>query len=169
MSLTLILMRHAKSSWDDPLQSDHDRPLNKRGRASAKAIGAWLLETEYLPDQLLCSTSERTRETFSRLGLKVTDTRFEDALYHAGANTMLRHLHVATGTTVLMLGHNPGIGHFAELLARQRPDHPRFFDYPTNATTIFRFDAASWQEVQFGQAEAIDFAVPRDLLDSASG
>ncbi|MCP4818173.1 MAG: histidine phosphatase family protein, partial [Shimia sp.] len=55
MTLKLILMRHAKSSWDDPLQSDHERSLNRRGRASAPAIGKWLSENGFHPDELLCS------------------------------------------------------------------------------------------------------------------
>lgn len=164
MSLTLILMRHAKSSWDDPLQSDHDRPLNQRGRDSAPAIGKWLSDKSFLPDELLCSTAARTRETYDRLGLTAVQATFKDALYLASADAMLRVLQSATSPAVLMLGHNPGIGHFAELLAQQAPDHPRFFDYPTCATTVFTFDADTWSEVTFGQGAVRAFAIPRDLL-----
>ncbi|SFL37658.1 SixA phosphatase family protein [Shimia haliotis] len=169
MTLKLILMRHAKSSWDDPLQSDHARPLNKRGRASASVMGKWLAENGYLPDELLCSTAERTRETYARLGLVAPETTFSDALYHASADIMLRVLQGARGKTVLMLGHNPGIGHCAELMARQAPDHPRFLDYPTCATTVFTFDTASWADVSFGQGDVLAFGLPRELLSDLGG
>ena len=63
MTLQLILMRHAKSSWDDPAAADFDRPLNGRGRRSAKALGHWLRQRGWLPDRVLCSSARRTRET----------------------------------------------------------------------------------------------------------
>ena len=69
MTRTLILTRHAKSSWDAPVASDHDRPLNKRGRKSAPAIGTWLKQNGWLPDEVISSTSARTRETWDRMGL----------------------------------------------------------------------------------------------------
>ena len=62
MTRRLILMRHAKSSWDNPFAEDHQRPLNGRGKRSAKAIGEWLRAQGYLPDQILSSSATRTRE-----------------------------------------------------------------------------------------------------------
>ena len=64
----LILVRHAKSDWSLGM-ADHDRPLNVRGRASAAAIGRWLREKNLRPDQVLCSTATRTRETLDLLDL----------------------------------------------------------------------------------------------------
>ncbi|SMP19005.1 SixA phosphatase family protein [Shimia sagamensis] len=164
MSRTLILMRHAKSSWDDFMQPDHARVLNVRGRISADAMGNWLTQNNYLPDELLCSTAERTRETYTRLGLPTSYTRYEDSLYHASPDVMLRVLQSATSDTVLMVGHNPGIAHFAELLAKSPAKHPRFSDYPTCATTVFHFDAASWSDTKFTHATVIDFAIPREVI-----
>ncbi|MEC8197038.1 MAG: histidine phosphatase family protein [Pseudomonadota bacterium] len=164
MSRTLILMRHAKSSWDDFLQPDHARPLNARGRTSAAAMGKWLKDHDYLPDELLCSTAERTRETYARLGLTAAKTRYEDALYHAGADVMLRVLQTAEANTILMLGHNPGIAYFAEMLAQNPASHPRFSDYPTCATTVFHFDLNSWPDVKFSQGAVVDFAIPREVI-----
>ena len=66
MSLRLILMRHAKSSWNEPV-SDHERALNVRGRASAQAMGNWLRENDFLPKEALISSSKGTRETFAGL------------------------------------------------------------------------------------------------------
>jgi len=61
----LILTRHAKSSWDDPLTPDHDRPLNDRGKAAAADLGQWLASRDYVPGEVLCSDALRTRKTFS--------------------------------------------------------------------------------------------------------
>lgn len=158
----LILMRHAKSSWDDPTLEDHDRPLNGRGRVSARVLGDWLRDRGYLPDQVLSSNSARTRETFVRLNI-LCDARFLTKLYHAGAESMLHVLREAEGNTVLMLGHNPGIGWFAQNIVSVPPPHPRFYDYPTCATMVAEFDVDTWDEVGTGTGKAIDFIIPREL------
>lgn len=126
MTRTLVLMRHAKSSWANAALMDHDRPLNGRGKASARAMGAWLRQRDHLPDFAISSTSERTGQTFLELGIDVP-VRFSRALYHAEASTMMMVLKEQTEQTVLMLGHNPGIGDFAERLVEQPPQHPRFW------------------------------------------
>ena len=118
MTKRLILMRHAKSSWSSPARDDHERPLNARGVEAATAIGDWLRQRSYLPDQILSSSSTRTRETCRRLNL-TADKRFLDGLYHAGAGQMMAILKQASGQCVLMLGHNPGIAWL-----RLRPGRP---------------------------------------------
>ena len=158
----LILMRHAKSSWDDPLLDDHARPLNGRGRVSARVVGDWLRIKKYIPNQVLSSDARRTRETFAGLNI-VCDTQFLAELYHAGPEDMLHALHLATGDTVLMLGHNPGIGWIAQNLVAVPPPHPRFYDYPTCATLVAEFDVESWDEVGTGTGKAVDFIIPREL------
>ena len=162
MPLKLILMRHAKSSWDDPLQTDYDRPLNERGRASAVAIGKWLRKFGHEPDMSLSSSSRRTQETYDLLGFDA-DVHFTKTLYHAGAYKMLSELQGATGRSVLLLGHNPGIAELAERLASRLPAHSRFLDYPTCATTVFEFHCDNWQNVDFGMGQIKAFTVPRDL------
>lgn len=164
MPLKLILTRHAKSSWKDPLQSDHDRPLNNRGRQSARAIGNWLHSNGHLPNQILCSSARRTEETAKLMGFDVP-TDLNRALYHAGASVMLGELKHASGHTVLMLGHNPGIGDFAERLAQNLPRHVRFLDYPTCATTVFEFDCQNWSDIELGTGKVSAFVVPRELLE----
>jgi phosphohistidine phosphatase len=163
MTRTLILMRHAKSSWQDPTLPDHDRPLNARGRNSARALGDWLRSANRLPDLTLCSSARRTRETLEGLGL-TTEARFLPALYHAGADRMLDILQQADTPLVLMIGHNPGIADFAERLLARLPDHPRFHDYPTGATLIARFDIKDWRDAGWHRAEPEIFTIPRDLI-----
>ncbi|SHE64430.1 phosphohistidine phosphatase [Ruegeria intermedia] len=163
MPRTLILTRHAKSSWDTPGLSDHARPLNKRGRKSAAAIGAWLKEQGWLPDELLSSSSVRTRETWERMGLEAEKLTCTDDLYHASPDRMFRLLSSATGEAVLMLGHNPGIAGFAGAIVEQAPSHGRFFDYPTGATTVIRFDINDWRDVNWHSGKVLGFVIPREL------
>ncbi len=164
MSLTLILTRHAKSSWDDPMLEDHDRPLNKRGRKSALAISGWLQHNGWLPDEVLSSTSARTRETWDRMGLKADKICFHRSLYHAAPEDMLIELSGATEPTVLMLGHNPGIAGFANRILRDTPNHARFNDYPTCATTVIRFLITDWADIQWNSGEVLGFTLPRELM-----
>ncbi|MBV1895219.1 MAG: histidine phosphatase family protein [Rhodobacteraceae bacterium] len=163
MTKTLILMRHAKSSWDSPTTSDHARPLNDRGRRSAIALGDWMRARGWIPDQVLSSNSVRTRETFAGLGIDVTPS-FSGDLYHAGPDQMLPVLARATGQSVLLLGHNPGIAEFAEQLVQTAPNHRRFHDYPSGATLVVRFDIKNWDQLQRDTGDVLDFTVPRDLL-----
>ena len=163
----LILTRHAKSSWDDPLTPDHDRPLNDRGKAAAADLGDWLASRGHVPDQVLCSDALRTRKTFSGLAPALPATPVLDlkpALYHAGPDVMLAVLRHATGDCVMMIGHNPGIAEFAHRLVARAPLHDGFARYPTGATLVADFDVAAWADVQYGTGSVIDFVVPRELV-----
>jgi len=164
MTRTLILTRHAKSSWDNPGMEDHDRPLNARGRRSAEAIGTWLRDKGLVPDQVLCSSARRTKETYERMGFD-TPAEFTDDLYLVTGNRILRALSEATGETVLLLGHSPGIGQFAAEILAEPPEHPKFDAYPTGATLVARFDIDDWSKLAWRGGEVIDFTVPRDLLE----
>lgn len=160
----LILTRHAKSSWDDPAVSDHDRPLNRRGMAAALELGEWLASRGYEPDEVLCSDAKRTRETWARAAAAPLEVMpriaYLPALYQAPAETMLDILRRATGDCVMMLGHNPGIAELAAMLPARLPNHPDARRYPTGATLVVDFDAAGWQDVKPGTGSALDFFVP---------
>ncbi|WP_297771531.1 histidine phosphatase family protein [uncultured Roseovarius sp.] len=163
MTLRLILMRHAKSSWDNPRQADHDRPLNKRGRRSAEALGDWLRARNVIPGLALSSTSERTRATFERLRLPCP-VEYLPGLYHAEPREMMGALRGARHGTVLMLGHNPGIAEFAARLVSVPPAHGRFHDYPTCATLIAEFPQSQWSDICYSSAHPVDFTIPRELV-----
>ena len=163
MTRHLILMRHAKSDWGSAGQRDHDRPLNARGRASAKALGHWLKAHGSLPDEILCSSAVRTQETCALLGLSTPPTLLK-SLYLAEAQEMLAVLQGATGKTVLMLAHNPGIAELAEDLVADPPEHERFADYPTGATLLAQFDIADWGDLRPGNGKVEDFVTPRELI-----
>ena len=152
----------ARSAW---VGDDRDRPLNKRGRKSARAMGAWLRDRGYLPDLVLCSTAARTRETLEGLGLgEEVPVRYLDALYHAAPETLWDCLAEAEGNTVLMIGHNPGIAAFAADLVAVPPPHARFADFPTGATLVAEVFAANWDAVAPGACTAADFAIPREVM-----
>ena len=160
----LILMRHAKSSWDSPTLSDHDRPLNGRGKRSATALGAWLRAQDYAADEALVSDAMRTRQTMDALGLALSP-KLVSTLYHASLDALSQTLRGAIGTCVLMIGHNPGIAEFASWLVATAPDHDRFFDYPTGATLVADFDIERWRDVTPASGQVQAFVIPRELTD----
>ncbi len=162
----VILMRHAKSSWDDLDVSDHDRKLNARGHKSAGLIGEWLKTNNYIPEQVFCSTAVRCMETWA--GLKETmsldiEPEFDRSLYHAHVSMMLQKLSAATTDTVLYLGHNPGTSAFAEELLESRPKDRDLYRYPTAATTVIDFDIENWSELALRSGKLEAFIIPRRL------
>lgn len=123
----LILLRHAKAEREMGV-ADLDRPLTARGRADALAAGAWLARQGLRPDQVLCSPSRRTRQTWDgvRAGIAPQETdepaavRDEPAIYHGTAGELLRLLRQVDpgeADTLLLIGHNPTISELSHLLA----------------------------------------------------
>tara|TARA_R110002096_G_scaffold411631_4_gene611826 strand:+ start:2400 stop:2906 length:507 start_codon:yes stop_codon:yes gene_type:complete len=167
MTNRLILTRHAKSNWDDPLTPDHDRPLNERGKAAAADLGAWLASRGYVPEEVLCSDALRTRKTWSGIAPALPGTallELKPSLYNAGADVMLAVLRHAKAKSVMMIGHNPGIAEFATRLASRTPANPEFLRYPTGATLVLEFDVGNWSQVKAGSGTVLDFIVPREIL-----
>lgn len=165
MTKRLILIRHAKSSWDAPFD-DHARTLNDRGREAATAIGDWLSTKGHLPDTIYCSDAARTRETMDRVvaSLGITpDIVLKSNMYHGKPATLLRVLQGAQGDTIALIAHNPGIAYFAEDIVATKPDHRRFFDYPTGATLVCHFPINNWAEAVPHSGQVVDFVVPKDL------
>ena len=163
----LILTRHAKSSWDDPMTPDHDRPLNERGKAAAADLGQWLASRGYVPDKVLCSDAVRTRATYSGIAPALPATtvlELKQALYHAGPDVMLAVLQNANADCVMMIGHNPGIAEFAERLVAHAPANPEFARYPTGATLVADFVIDSWADLAWGTGVVDDFMVPREMV-----
>ncbi len=162
----LILTRHAKSSWDDPMTPDQDRPLNERGKAAAADLGQWLASRGYVPDKVLCSDAVRTRATFSGIAPALPGTpvlELKPALYHAGPDVMLAVLQNAKADCVMIIGHNPGIAEFAERLVAHAPVSPDFARYPTGATLVADFLIDSWADLAWGTGVVDDFIVPREM------
>ena len=167
----LYLLRHAKSSWSDPTLSDHERPLAPRGRRDAKRIAAHLLELGIAPELVLCSTAVRTRETLElirpALGSAAT-VELEAGLYAAWAETLLERLRQvpAERTSVMLIGHNPGLQDLALVLASSGPGRDRLeAKFPTAALATLTVPAASWTELSPGEAVLAAYVVPKELED----
>ena len=110
MTLRLILSRHAKSDWDNPLDSDHTRPLSARGLDAAPRIGRWLAETGYLPGQALVSDAMRTRQTWDLIAQELPNApaaAFDNFLYLAGPDVLMGRLRQASAPCVIVIAHNP--------------------------------------------------------------
>jgi len=167
VTLRLILMRHAKSSWSDPFADDHDRMLNPRGREAAENLGDWLRDHGHSPQLALCSTAMRTRETLERANLSCP-VSYEPELYHAPAARILSVLHRGTRPDLILLGHNPGIGDFAARILKDPPGDDSFFAFPTGATIVAEFAADNWDQVEWASGQLLDFILPRSLATQAA-
>jgi phosphohistidine phosphatase len=107
-SKQLFVLRHAKSSWDDPGLDDHERPLAPRGLRAVEALADHFRTGGIAPVQVLCSSARRTRETLEGLGLSA-EVLIEPELYSATPGEVLKRLQgVASGVdSVMVIGHNP--------------------------------------------------------------
>ena len=160
------LLRHAKSSWDEPELADHDRPLAPRGRKAAKRMARWASDNGVRPELVLCSTALRARATLDLVldGLGEPEVAIERRLYHAWADDLLERLRgVSAGVDgVLLVGHNPGLHELARLLSPPGPD-----GFPTGALAELRLAIDAWPAVQPGCAELAWLVVPRSLPGKA--
>ena len=157
----LILMRHAEAGWHINMD-DHERPLSANGIRDAKKIGSWLKEKEYIPDEVISSTSVRTRETLSYLFLDCPQI-FERSLYLADADQMKSTLQTLLSETVVLLAHNPGITELAYDLINHEEKHENFMDFPAASTLVIDFKADRWSEVKSYSGIFVDFVMPLQL------
>jgi len=172
---TLLLLRHAKSSWADPARADHDRELNARGAKAAPVMGRFLHKHNLIPDLVWCSTAQRTVQTVGLLGRSFADDAkviYARDMYMAAQTALLKCLHQThdEAERVLMVGHNPGLESLALALTGTdehglRDDMAR--KYPTCALCQFEFDVDSWANVGWGQGRLTRFIKVRDLNDGA--
>jgi phosphohistidine phosphatase len=165
----LWLLRHAKSSWDDPGLDDEDRPLAPRGERAADRIRDRLEVEAIEPELVLCSSALRARQTLARvltaLGTAL-EVRIEPALYTYDAAVLLDRLHRVSPdvASVLLVGHNPAMQELAMRLA-DRGD--RLDDlsrkYPTAGFAEITLPSGSWDAVADRSGELTRFVVPRTL------
>ena len=157
----LILMRHAEAGWHINMD-DHERPLSASGIRDAKKIGSWLKEKAYIPDEVISSTSVRTRETLSYLFLDCPQI-FERSLYLADADQMKSTLQTLLSETVILLAHNPGITELEYDLMNHEERHENFMDFPAASTLVIDFKADRWSEVKSDSGIFVDFVMPLHL------
>lgn len=170
--LTLALLRHAKSSWDDPRLDDFDRPLTKRGTRAASEIGAWLSANDLKPDLVLCSSAVRTEATLAlvlpELGAPPPAVDVLDALYLCPASDLLDLVKAVKGAPhrVLVIGHNPGLHTLAlSLIATgERSEIARLArGFPTAALAVVSFERSRWSELKPATGRLDRLVTPRSL------
>ncbi|QDU28735.1 2,3-bisphosphoglycerate-dependent phosphoglycerate mutase [Anatilimnocola aggregata] len=160
---TLLLLRHAKSSWKDSDLDDHDRPLNKRGKRDAPRMGKLLLDENLLPNLIVCSSAKRTRRT-AELVAEASgyreETRITGDLYEAWADRLLAIINAlpAEAARVLLVGHNPGLEELLEsVTGNYRP-------LSTASLAWLEYPVEHWREItRETRAELKQLWQPREL------
>jgi phosphohistidine phosphatase len=158
---TLYLLRHAKSSWDDPGLADHDRPLAARGLRNVGVLSQHLRAAEILPELVLCSTAQRARETLAAVLPAFdgeTEIRVERGLYGASAEELLERLRAVPEAvqSVMVVAHNPGLEELASRLAgAAAPER-----LPTSALVELS-SAGTWATLGDGPCRVVSSTVPR--------
>jgi phosphohistidine phosphatase len=167
----LYLLRHAKSSWDEPAVADHDRPLAKRGRKATKLLRAYIRDAGVRPDLVLCSSAARAVETLDGIRKGLGDdarVEVEPGLYGAGAHALLGRIQALPEEVgeVMLIGHNPAIETLAEELAGEAGDADARArmqaKYPTGGLATLSVSGA-WGELDWERARLDAFVVPREL------
>lgn len=167
----ILLLRHAKSSHDEPAADDFDRPLNPRGQAAAPLVGACMAERGWLPERVLVSAARRARETVEGLWPdwpQQPPTLVESGLYGASARDLVERLRNLPDdeASVLLVGHNPAIQQAAlDLAGSGDPDTYAGMraKFPTAALAVLDADVARWADLGPGCAELAAFVRPKDL------
>jgi len=146
---TLLLLRHAKSSNDDPSLKDFERPLNERGRKDAQLVGEYIRKRKINADLVISSPAERARQTaelvLKSAGLKV-ELRFDKRIYDAGVRRLLNVISQIEddANAVVLVGHNPGFEELFEALTGEG------HDLPTASLACIELSVEKWSKVRAG-------------------
>ena len=171
MSRELLILRHAKSSWDSGASNDFDRPLAKRGRKDAPRVGRFLLEQGLVPDYVVSSPAERAKQTViavcGQMDVGPGQVNFDSRIYHGFAGSLLSVLNdcPAQAERVLIAGHNPGLETLLQNLCNH--DIPMPDDYklmPTAAVAHLEI-LSDWRSLEGGLARLVSLTRARSLRD----
>ena len=169
---TVLLMRHAKSAWDDAALADFDRPLAARGRAAGPRMAAHMLGLGLTPDHVICSAAVRAVETWSLMApLFGRDIAMasDEALFHAGPRGLLGALRKAPGhaDTLLLIAHSPGVESLAAALSGPDSDREAYgrlgAKFPTAALAAIEFDIGEWRGLGDSGGCLSRYVTPREL------
>jgi phosphohistidine phosphatase len=164
---TLLLLRHAKSDWDDPSLRDFDRPLAARGERDAPRIGKALRKRGRLPDLIISSPAARAKATIeaviktARVNLEI---QFDETVYGASSAELMKVIRrLPDGSScALLVGHNPG---FEDLVGRLSGSHERM---PTAALACIEFRTDHWNAVNDGEGKLLWLLTPKHLNDKGA-
>lgn len=161
---TLMLLRHAKSDWDDSSLADFDRPLAARGKRDAPRVGKELRKRGSSPDLIISSPAARARATINAV-IKAAkldgELQFDESIYGASSAELLKLLRRLrdTSSRALLVGHNPG---FEDLLGRLTGLHERM---PTAALACIEFQIDRWEDVEDGKGRLAWLVIPKQLAE----
>jgi phosphohistidine phosphatase len=170
--IRLLLLRHAKSSWEEQDRGDRDRQLSDRGKEAATMIGAYMRKMRLIPDLVLCSPATRAVDTWELVLDQVRsapEVLSDEAVYDFGdGSRLLDSLRSKGGKakTVLIVGHNPSIERLAQSLIGSGSDKLRaklVKKYPTGALTVIDFTASDWKSLKGSDGRLLSFTRPKDL------
>lgn len=160
---TLLIVRHAKSSWKDSNLVDHQRPLNKRGKKAAPEMGRRLKKRGVSPDMIVSSDARRAVDTAASmaeiLGLSPKATQQTPELYHGEPDRILAVIHQFDNQwkSVMLVGHNPGL---TETVNRFIP--VPIANIPTAGVVELRFNTRSWRNIDRDNLEFSWFDFPKN-------
>ncbi|MEM7550241.1 MAG: histidine phosphatase family protein [Bacteroidota bacterium] len=159
----LYIVRHAKSSWDFPHLSDHDRPLNKRGKRNAPEMGERLLSKSIIPDLMISSTAKRAYKTAfkiaEKLSYKEDNIILTKRLYHADVSDIVEVLSIDQNEqleSIMIFGHNPGLTYFSNWVSGESIDN-----VPTAGVVAVELPIVSWRDLREGSGKLIFFDYPK--------
>lgn len=169
--LTLMLLRHAKSSWTQIGSTDFERPLNDRGRQSAPQIGRYMADNDLTPAQIYSSPAVRAKTTTQLTLDEISGAPapiFDQALYDGGPESLFNTIATASDdlSPLLVVGHNPTIHAMSLSLCRNGNAEALkrlSTKYPTGALAIIDFELDHWSEITGGSGQLRDFIEPRTL------
>jgi phosphohistidine phosphatase len=170
--LTLLLLRHAKSSWDDPALEDFERPLAPRGEAAAPRMGAYVAKHRLVPDLVLCSPAVRARQTLDLVLAELPrggpTVAYEEGFYLAAPSVLLARLRKIDGKVAraMVVGHDPGMQGLAVELAGtgEREDLEALAaKFPTAGLAVITFKGQDWSKIGPGRGHLARFVTPRSL------
>ena len=162
----LYVVRHAKSSWEDPGMLDHERPLNERGQKDASRMGKEMVKHQVVPQRILSSSALRARTTAeifaSELSYDLADIVVTDEIYGAEASELLEMIRGFDGELdkVMLVGHNPTVTDLANGLAQCN-----IHNVPTCGVLVIGFQVEQWLDVEDGKGNLFAFTYPKKLKE----
>ncbi|WP_296620555.1 histidine phosphatase family protein [Marivirga sp.] len=157
----LLIIRHAKSSWDFPHLNDYNRPLNDRGKRDAPKMAKWLSSQEIKVDLILSSGAERAKNTaLAFQAVLNSHLKINDQLYHASYSKLLNQIKQTASNVncLILLSHNPGLNDLADYLLSGFPEN-----IPTTGIVSLKLDIKKWSEASSKNASLHLFQYPKNL------
>ena len=171
MPRELLILRHAKSSWDSDARTDFERPLAKRGRKAAPRVGRWLKQQSLVPDYVVSSPAERAKQTViavcGQVDFPPEQINWDSRIYGGGTTALVSVLREspADAQRVLIAGHNPGLEILVQYLCEDSVSFPHDGKLMPTAAVAHLELASEWEDLGRGLARLQSLTRARSLID----